>query len=162
MKRIDKVLLDSLTEQAKNATRFRAHFNLHPELGDPVQRLCIAMEPETYVRPHRHADPLTWEVLMILRGSLALLIFDEQGIVTERTVLDAQGPVKAVEFQQNTWHAPLSLESGTVVFEVKQGPYKPISDVNSASWAPAEGSPEAARFLAWYRTARVGDAVPKL
>jgi len=161
MKQIDNTVLDSLTKQAKEAPRHRAHYNLHQELNDPVQRLCIAMEPETYVRPHRHADPETWEVLMILRGSLALLVFDDKGKVLERTVLTAGGQVTAVEFKQNTWHAPVSLESGTIVFEVKQGPYRPIAEENSASWAPAEGTADAAQFLNWYRTARVGD-VPRL
>jgi cupin fold WbuC family metalloprotein len=160
MKQIDSQLLDTMVAQAKDASRKRAHFNLHPELNDPVQRLCIAMEPETYVRPHRHSDPETWEVLVILRGSLALNIFDEQGKVLERTVLNAGGPVTALEFSQNTWHAPVSLESGTVVFEVKRGPYKPIAEVNLAPWAPAEGKPEAEKFLEWYRSAKVGNVPP--
>jgi cupin fold WbuC family metalloprotein len=161
MKYIDSTLLDSLTNQAMESPRHRAHYTLHPELNDPVQRLCIAMEPGTYVRPHRHSDPETWEVLMILRGSLALLVFDDQGKVLERTVLAAEGPITLVEFPRNTWHAPVSLESGTIVFEIKQGPYRPIAEANSASWAPAEGKPEAAFFLDWYRSARVGDA-PRL
>ncbi len=157
MKLIDNALLDSLIGKAKDAPRKRAHFNLHPELHDPVQRLCIAMEPGTSVRPHRHSDPETWEVLVILRGSLALNIFDEKGKVLERTVLKAGGPVTAVEFPLNTWHAPASLEPGTVVFEIKQGPYKPIAENNLAKWAPAEGGPEAERFLEWYRNAKVGE-----
>lgn len=160
MKQIDKQLLDSLVEQAKALPRQRAHFNLHPELTDPVQRLCIAMEPGTYVRPHRHADPETWEVLMILRGSLALLLFDEKGKVTERTVLNSRGPVTAVEFSQNTWHVPVALEPGTVVFEIKHGPYKAIEEKNLASWAPSEGMPAAAGLLEWYRSAKVGDVPP--
>lgn len=162
MKTIDSTLLDTLAKQAKESPRLRANFNLHTELNDPVQRLCIAMEPDTYVRPHRHSDPETWEVLMILRGSLALAIFDDHGIVLERTVLDARGPIFAVEFQQNTWHAPVSLEPGTVVFEIKQGPYRPIAEINSASWAPAEGKPGAEQFLAWYKTAKTGDLPPKV
>jgi cupin fold WbuC family metalloprotein len=161
MKQIDAVLLDSLSVNAKESPRKRAHFNLHPELNDPVQRLCIAMEPDTYVRPHRHSDPETWEILMILRGSLALLIFDEQGKVQERTVLTAGGPVTAVEFPRNTWHSPVSLEPGTIVFEVKQGPYKPIPDTHVAAWAPAEGHADSGRFLTWYRSAKKGDVAPK-
>ena len=66
MKQIDAALLNSLSAKAKESPRKRAHFNLHPELNDPVQRLCIAMEPNTYVRPHRHSDPESWELLMIL------------------------------------------------------------------------------------------------
>ena len=162
MKQIDRALLDSLAAKAKSSPRKRAHFNLHPELNDPVQRLCIAMEPETYVRPHRHSDPETWEILLILRGSLALNIFDEQGTVVRRTVLSARGPVTAVEFGRNTWHAPASLEPGTVVFEIKQGPYRPIEEANHASWAPREDEPAAAQFLDWYRIAKVGDVPPRI
>jgi cupin fold WbuC family metalloprotein len=161
VKQIDTTVLDSLTEKAKEAPRKRAHFNLHPELNDPVQRLCIAMEPGTYVRPHRHSDPETWEVLMILRGSVAILFFDDKGNVLERTVLNAGGQVTAAEFPKNTWHAPMSLETGTVVFEVKQGPYKPIEERNLAPWAPAEGNPEATRFLEWYKRAQTGDIPPQ-
>ena len=139
MKLIDTGLLDSLTAKAKEGARRRAHFNLHLELNDRVQRLCIAMEPETYVRPHRHSDPETWEVLLILRGSLAITIFDNDGKVTERAVLTAGGPVTAVEFSPNTWHAPVSLQPGTIVFEIKQGPYKAIEENNLASWAPRKG-----------------------
>ena len=161
MKQIDNTLLDSLVTQAKTSPRQRAHFNLHPELNDAVQRLCIAMEPGTYVRPHRHSDPETWEVLLILRGSLALNIFDDHGKVLERTVIAANGPVTALEFQQGAWHAPVSLESGTIVFEIKQGPYKPIAENNLAPWGPPEGQPEATRILDWYRRAKVGDMPPR-
>ncbi|MCK9419484.1 MAG: WbuC family cupin fold metalloprotein [Nitrospirae bacterium] len=160
MKQIDRALLDSLTKQAMESPRHRAHFNLHPELNDPVQRLCIAIEPGSYVRPHRHSDPETGEVLTALRGSLAILLFDERGKVLERTVIDNNGMIAAVEFPRNTWHTLVSLESGTVFFEVKQGPYKPIAEINSASWAPAEGAPEAAHFLNWFRNARAGDVPP--
>jgi cupin fold WbuC family metalloprotein len=161
MKLIDTALLDSLARKASESGRRRAHFNLHPELNDPVQRLCIAMEPDTYVRPHRHADPLTWEVLMILRGSLALLVFDDEGALTERVVLKAGGSVTAVEFPQNTWHALASLESGTIIFEIKQGPYKPVEEKNLASWAPNEGDPAAVKFCLWYRQANIGDRPPR-
>jgi len=157
MKQIDATLMDSLIKQAKESPRQRAHFNFHPELNDPVQRLCMAIEPGSYVRPHRHFDPHTWEVLMILRGSLAILVFDDTGKVLERTVLVAGGRIPAAELPQDAWHTLVSLEYGTVVFEVKQGPYRPIGETNSVSWAPAEGKPEAVRVLEWFRNAEAGD-----
>jgi cupin fold WbuC family metalloprotein len=160
MKKIDSVFLDSLTGQARESPRHRAHFNLHPELTDPVQRLCIAIEPESYVRPHRHSDPETWEVLTALRGSLGILIFDEKGKVLERSAIANIGQIAAAELPRNAWHTLVSLEPGTVFFEVKQGPYKPIAEINSASWSPAEGTPAAALFLSWFRNARVGDLPP--
>jgi cupin fold WbuC family metalloprotein len=157
MKLIDKSLLDSLVTKAKDAPRKRAHFNLHPELSDPVQRLCIAIEPETYVRPHRHAEPATCEVFLLLRGSAKLLFFDDQGQVTEQVILAASGPNFAVEIPPRTWHSIVSLESGTVFFEVKQGPYVQPQGQHTALWAPEEGTALSARFLEWFRNAKAGD-----
>lgn len=156
MKRIDHTLLTTLSSQAAAAPRLRAHHNLHPQLDDPVQRLCIAMEPGTYVRPHRHAEPLTWEILLVLSGAVTLLLFDDNGTVTERIELAAGGEVGAVEIPAGTWHAVASTRPGTVVFEVKQGPYLPIAEANYAPWSPAEGI-AAQRLEGWYHTAREGD-----
>lgn len=161
MKRIDRRLLSTLSTQAAAAPRLRAHHNLHPELNDSVQRLCIAMEPGTYVRPHRHSEPASWEILLVLSGAVTLLLFDDNGQVTERIELSACGETSAVEIPAHAWHAVASTQPGTVVFEVKQGPYMPIAEINYAPWSPAEG--EAARRLtAWYQTARPGDTAPAL
>lgn len=160
MKQIDQSVLDSLTNQAKESPRKRAHHNLHPRLDDPVQRLCVAIEPETYIRPHRHADPATSEVFLLLRGSAVILFFNDSGMVTERAMLSAQGPVFAAEIPPGTWHTIASLETGTIFFEVKQGPYAQPKDTNSAAWAPEEGAPAVARFVAWYVQARAGDVPP--
>ena len=146
--------------KAGMSPRKRAHHNLHPVLEDPVQRLCVAIEPGTYIRPHRHADPLTWEVFLMLRGSAVYLSFDDSGRVSERIVLAAAGPVHAIEIPAGTWHSVASLEPGSVFFEVKQGPYKAPLAGNSAAWAPAEGDPECERLEAWYRTAQTGELPP--
>jgi cupin fold WbuC family metalloprotein len=160
MKRIDQTLLTTLSTQAAAAPRLRAHHNLHPQLDDPVQRLCIAMEPGTYVRPHRHAEPATWEILLVLSGAVTLLVFDDKGTVTERIELAAGGAVSAVEIPACTWHAVASTQPGTVVFEVKQGPYIPIAEANYAPWSPADGA-QATLLESWYHHAKAGDSVPK-
>lgn len=160
MMQIDRKLLDDLTVKAITSPRKRAHHNIHPVLEDPVQRLCVAIEPGTYIRPHRHADPLTWEVFLMLRGSAAILFFDSSGRVNERIVLAAAGPVHAVEIPAGIWHSVASLEPGSVFFEVKQGPYKAPLAGNSAAWAPAEGDGACAVFEAWYRKAQPGDTPP--
>jgi cupin fold WbuC family metalloprotein len=157
MKQINSKILDDLSAQAASVARKRANHNLHQSLEDPVQRLCIAIEPGTYIRPHRHADPATGEVFLMLRGSAVVLLFDDTGRVIERVPLSAEGPVYAVEIPPKAWHAMASLEKGSVFFEVKQGPYAAPKDVNVAAWAPEEGKPEAAKFEAWYRKAEVGD-----
>jgi len=162
MKQIDRRLLDDLTAKAIASPRKRAHHNLHPVLEDPVQRLCVAIEPGTYIRPHRHAEPSTWEIFLLLRGSAAFLVFDDAGTVLERAILTTGGPVHAVEIPASAWHSIASIETGTIFLEVKQGPYSAPQGRNSAAWAPAEGEPEAARFEAWFRSAREGDVPPKV
>ncbi|MEN6586802.1 MAG: WbuC family cupin fold metalloprotein [Sulfuricella sp.] len=150
MKQLTAATLDTLALQARQSPRRRANHNLHEELGDPVQRLAIAMEPDTLVLPHRH--PQTWEMLFPLRGRFLVLHFDETGRVTARTVLGEDCEV--LENPAGTWHAVLSLDAGGVIFEVKQGPYMPVGEADQAPWAAGRS---AAELNAWYAGARVGD-----
>lgn len=153
MRQLTNTVLDELVQQARLSPRLRSNCNLHAELSDPVQRLAIAMEPGTFVRPHRH--PQTWELLSALRGRFVVLLFDETGAVASRTVLGEESRV--IEFPANTWHAVLSLDSGGVIFEVKQGPYAPLAGGDFAPWCGAVEGEAAARVNAWYARAQVGD-----
>ncbi|MDU3157763.1 cupin fold metalloprotein, WbuC family [Hafnia alvei] len=151
-----QITFDDLKQQsaaAASAPRLRAHRNFHPELSDPVQRLAIAMEPGTYIRPHRH--PHTFELLLPLRGRFVILNFDEQGVVTRRVVLGEE--CVALEMDAGTWHSVLSLDNGGVIFEVKHGGYQPVTEQDSAPWAPAEGAAGTQELMAWYSQAQVGD-----
>lgn len=154
MKRLNRLELEALSDKAACAPRLRAHHNFHPQLEDPVQRLAIAMEPGTYVRPHRH--PATWEMLCPLAGAFDLVVFDAAGCVLSRHRLGPDGD-KIIEMPAGTWHAVISLEPGSVVFEVKQGPYQALSEDNLAPWSPAEGSAEVAAMLAFLAKAKPGD-----
>jgi cupin fold WbuC family metalloprotein len=158
---IDNRLLEELTARAADSPRRRANHNFHLRLDDPVQRLLNAIEPGTYIRPQRHAEPETFEIIYVVRGTAALLLFNEQGVVTERFDLTAIGPVRGAEIPPGTWHTIASCESGTVFFEVKQGPYVPPHGTNVAAWAPPEHDADSAQFELWFRTARVGDMPPK-
>jgi cupin fold WbuC family metalloprotein len=153
LKQLTDSMLDDLARQAQLSPRLRANTNLHQELSDPVQRLAIAMEPDTFVRPHRH--PQTWELLSALRGRFIVLFFDDAGVVTQRTVLGEA--CRVIEFPANTWHAVLSLDEGGVIFEVKQGPYQPLTQGDFAPWCGALEGEAAARVNAWYARARVGE-----
>jgi cupin fold WbuC family metalloprotein len=162
MRQIDVAVLDSLTQKAKEVPRKRAHLNFHPELNDPLQRLCVAIEPGSYIRPQQHAEPATCEIFILLRGSAVLLLFDDSGKVTDRVVLSGNGPVFLAEIPERTLHAIASLESGTIFFEVKQGPYAQPKGEHVAAWAPEEGHAAVARFIEWYSIAKVGDMPPKM
>ena len=150
MKILTYAALAALGQQAAQSPRLRANSNLHTDLGDPIQRLAIAMEPGTLVQPHRH--PHTWEVLTSLRGRFTVLVFDDTGSVTERAELGEDTHV--VEIPAGGWHAVLSRDVGAVIFEVKHGPYVPIPEADIAGWSKGRS---AAELNAWFAKARVGD-----
>jgi cupin fold WbuC family metalloprotein len=152
LKKLTAANLTILGQQARQSPRLRANTNLHQELSDPVQRLAIAMEPDTLIVPHRH--PHTWEILTALRGRFTVLVFDGAGRVIERAVLNEDCSV--VEIPAGGWHAVLSHDVGAVIFEVKRGPYAPIADADVAAWSKGR---TAADLNAWYAVAQVGDEI---
>jgi cupin fold WbuC family metalloprotein len=151
-------LVDALAARATASPRRRMNHNLHPTLADPIQRLLNAFEPGTYVRPHRHPQPGRWELFLCLRGRVAVLTFAADGAVRERVVLEAGGPTLAVEIPPGVCHSLASLAPGTVLFELKPGPYVALADKDFAAWAPAEGEPACAAFARWLESAAPGDS----
>ena len=154
MKQVTQVTssrLDELVDAAKKNARRRSNLNLHATLDDPIQRLAIAMQPDTLIRPHRH--PHTWELLLPLRGRFDVICFDDAGVVTERIALGDTASL--VELDAGQWHAVLSLDSGAVIFEVKHGPYSPTVAADFAPWIAADADPQ--RVLEAYAAARVGE-----
>ena len=162
MTRLGAAFFDGRVRAARSAERGRVHYNLHPRLEDPVQRMCVAMEPGSYFRPHRHAAGGRWELFIALRGGAAVLIFDDSGRVLDRAELSCGGETVLVEIPPGAWHTLVVLHPGTVLFESKPGPYSPLSDKDFAAWAPEEGSPFAPRFEDWFRSAATGDPPPDL
>jgi cupin fold WbuC family metalloprotein len=156
MKIIDKRLFDRLCEAADDDPRRRVHELLHQSHDDPVQRMVMAMQPGTYVRPHRHPDPAKWELLLVLRGAAAVLHFDDQGRVTHRVEAGAHRGAKGLETAAGTWHALVCLSADTVLFECKPGPFDPTRDYDFAAWAPSEGADNAGDCVRWMLRAEVG------
>jgi cupin fold WbuC family metalloprotein len=161
MKLFDTNLFNELTTKAKASPRLRANHNVHADLNEVVQRLFIAIEPGSYVQPHRHPEPEKWEFFTVVRGRVAALLFADDGRVLRREELTPDGPVYGFEVPFNTWHCVLALESGAVFFEVKPGPYTPLSDKGFAPWAPKEGEPGVAEFQQWLVQAQPGDLPPQ-
>lgn len=145
---ITQNLLDELTEAAKASDRLRKNRNFHESYEELCQRLLNAVEPGSYVRPHRHLSPPKPETFVGLRGRMALVTFEEDGRI-ERIVPFGPGlEMIGVDIPAGVWHSIVSLESGSVFFETKPGPYHPAPEQDWAPWAPAEGSAEAAAYLA--------------
>jgi len=133
---IDKQLLDETTARAKVSPRLRMNFNFHHELNDSINRLLNAMEPGTYLRPHRHCNPDKQEIFLLLRGQAVVFLFDDEGHITETFKLDPLNGCYGAEIPPRIWHSLLVLESGTVVYEIKEGPFNPLTPENIAPWSP--------------------------
>ncbi|MEY4684677.1 MAG: hypothetical protein RLZ25_1136 [Pseudomonadota bacterium] len=152
--------LRELSETAQNLPRLRKNLNVHATLDASVQRLFNAMEPGTYIRPHRHARPNGWELMLAVHGQFAILLFDDQGRVIERFELCSTSGPLAAEIPAHAWHTVVSLASGTVMFEIKEGPYTPVDDKDFAAWAPEETEIRAKPFNAWFAKAQPGESPP--
>jgi len=148
---ITRELLDRVSAEAAASPRGRKNHNFHPTDEHPAHRLLNAIEPGSYVTPHRHLDPHKDESMLVLRGRLGLVTFDTAGQISSHTVLGPAGEALGVDIPHGTFHSVLGLEPGTVFFEAKAGPYLALTDAEKAPWAPAEGSPEAAAYYAGLR-----------
>lgn len=122
---ITKELLDNVTEQAKNSPRLRMNYNLHESLDAKAQRLFNALEPGTVLPIHRH--PHTDETYILLRGSFVYKFYNDNGDLVESGIIDSKKEVYGIHVPKNQWHTIDVLESGTVIFEVKDGPYTPFA-----------------------------------
>lgn len=123
--KITQVLLDSLTEQAKASPRLRMNMDLRNSPEDKSQRMLNAIEPGSPMPIHRHRN--TSETVACLRGRLVWEFYDElERICTETIEVSPNGPVVALNVPAGQWHTVRVLESGTVIMEVKDGPYEPM------------------------------------
>jgi len=125
--KITQAVLDNLTEQAKASPRLRMNLDLRNSDADQSQRMLNAIEPDSVVPIHRHQK--SSETVVCLRGRLVEEYYDElERICTERIELSPNGPVVALNIPAGQWHSVQALESGTVILEMKNGKYEPISD----------------------------------
>ena len=130
--KIDTILLDSLTEQAKASSRLRMNLDLRTSDADTSQRMLNAIEPGSIVPIHRHQK--TSETIIVLRGRVVEEFYDElERISTATCEVAAGGPVCALNIPAGTWHTLRALESGTVILEMKDGAYEPIQEYDILS-----------------------------
>ena len=127
--KITQALLDDLTAKAKESPRLRMNLDLRDSAEDTSQRMLNAIEPGSPLAIHRHQK--TSETVVCLRGRLVEEYYDElERMCTEAIELSPNGPVVALNIPPGQWHTVRALESGTVILEMKNGPYVPISDVD--------------------------------
>jgi cupin fold WbuC family metalloprotein len=155
IKIFNKILFDNLSAKAKTSERRRTHLTIHELAESNVQKFFVATEPDTYMRPHQHPQSHKWELFTLLRGKIDLLTFDNNGNLQTRVAM-SDDSTQVVEVPAATWHCYVCMAPGTIGLEIKEGAYIPTAADDFAPWSPAEGTPEAAEYLAQLRTAQPG------
>ena len=127
--KITQAILDDLTAKAKESPRLRMNLDLRDSAEDTSQRMLNAIEPGSPLPIHRHQK--TSETVVCIRGRLVEEFYDDlERICTERIELSPNGLVAALNIPAGQWHTVHALESGTVILEMKNGKYEPLSDVD--------------------------------
>ena len=125
---IDQNFLDARTAEAKVNPRLRQAYDMRTSAEDSSQRMFNAMEPGTVLPIHRHVT--TDETVVCVRGRVREVFYDENGNETESFILEPNGENVAIQVPKGAWHSLECLESGSVIFEAKDGAYKPIEETD--------------------------------
>lgn len=141
---------EKAADAAANPRRRDIHI-LHQGDTDPLQRMVNAVQPGTYVQPHRHLHPPKAETFIVLAGRAGFILLNDEDPAdldrAEYVILDRERGAFIVDIRPGTWHGLVCLAPDTVLFEFKNGPYAPHSDKDFAPWAPEPGTQKAADFV---------------
>jgi len=147
---IDQTLIEEKANHAKDNARLREIHNFHNSDEATLHRMLNALQPKSYIMPHRHLEDPKEETIIVLEGSLGCMCFEDDGKIIQDSLcyLSQKSDHIGIDLRAGVWHTIFALEPNTVVFEVKSGPYKKASDKEFASWAPNYDSDNTLEYLA--------------
>lgn len=140
-------MVSELLTLSRSSPRLRMLQKLHKSHEAGVQRMFNAMQPGTYLMPHRHLHPRKEETVLVISGSMLFVEFADDGRVVDTLLLQPGTENFGVDVAPHVYHTYIPLKPDTLMFEVKDGPYAATDDKDVPAWAPREGSPEAEPFL---------------
>ena len=144
---ISQTLVGQAVAESRASERQRTILPFHKSHADSLHRMFNAVQPGTYVQPHRHTLPPKPEAFVVLKGAIDFLIFDEAGELRLVGELVAGSDVFGIDVAAGHFHAFLVRAPDTLLYEVKPGPFAPTGDKDFAPWAPAEGTPEVPDYV---------------
>lgn len=121
----DQEILDKLSSQAKTNPRLRQSLDLRTSAKDNSQRMLNALEPGTIIPIHRHIN--TSETMVMVRGSLMEYLYDDKGNLTCELLMKPNSEHSIIQIEKGQWHSLKCLEEGTIIFEAKDGAYRPTA-----------------------------------
>ena len=146
---IGTTIIEQVVQASQLSPRKRILLPFHKVPEAPLHRMLNAIQPQSYIRPHRHLHPPKPETIIVLQGAILCIVFKPSGEVQEALTIAAGTDEFGFDCEPGVFHTFLSLKTDTVIFEVKPGPYEVSTDKDFAPWAPPEDSPEALNYLAF-------------
>jgi cupin fold WbuC family metalloprotein len=145
---IDRGLVARKADDARKNSRRREVHAFHQSSDERLQRMLNALQPGTYIRPHRHLTKA--EHLFLIQGKLGFLAFHDDGTIDSicSAILDIQNGNLGIDCRAGQWHTFVALAPDTVVLEVKAGPFVAATDKEAALWSPPENSGDGLLYLA--------------
>jgi cupin fold WbuC family metalloprotein len=140
-------LIEGLVKSSQQSPRRRIILPLHKSPEANLHRMLNAMQPGSYIQPHRHLFPPKAESVIVLQGAIFVFIFTESGQVETVHTITAGSTNIGIDSEPGVYHTFLAIEEDTVLFEVKPGPYNQADDKDFAPWAPAEGAKGATEYM---------------
>ena len=134
MQWITRELLNQVSREATASPRQRKNYNFHQSDNELCHRLLNAIEPGSYVPPHKHSEPEKSETMICVQGRLGVLLFDEEGRVTHQSVIAPLSETIGLHIPAGTYHSLVALTPGSIFFEAKGGPYVPAPPHEFAPW----------------------------
>lgn len=144
---LTRALADQALSASRDSDRKRVILPFHKSHAENVHRMFNALQPGTYVRPHRHLAPPKSEVFLVLQGALDFVLFQEDGSIQQVQRLAAGSDTFGIDLAPGLFHAFVVRSVDTLIYEVKPGPYSALDDKDFAPWAPAEGTPDVPAYL---------------
>ena len=123
---INNAILDTLSAQAKSSPRLRMNLDLRNSTDDHSQRMLNALEPGTMMPIHRHQN--TSETVVVLRGKVKWLYYNDKGELTDTILVEAGGNICGLNVPMGQWHSLECLEPGSVILECKDGAWKALGE----------------------------------
>ena len=145
---LDSATLERGLKASRESPRRRIMLPVHRSATEGIQRLLNFLQRGSYARPHLHPAAENIEHVVVVKGAVGFLTFDDRGEVKSAHKLVAGNPAGClIDIEQGLWHTLVPLADDIVVLEIKRGPYCAATDKNFAPWAPEENAPTAADYL---------------
>lgn len=140
-------MVSQLLSQSRESPRKRMIQRLQKGPDAGVHKMFNALQPGTYIPPHRHMEPAKTETIIVMSGALLYVEFEADGTVKNQLLVQPGTEVFGIDILPHIYHTFVALKPDTLMFEVKDGPYGKSTDKDFPDWAPAEGSVEAEPYL---------------